>query len=173
MIKKVKMISSLFILLTVTISCSVETDLHQITTPTLNLKATGPLFEGSNTATATWEFSLEELFPNLEGDIKVEKATITKINVQPKPDLDYPKIGKMVMEMKSKYTSMTRIGLLEKNIQKDKSYDLQIAGKQKDIDVAITDERITFVGDFDMLDEDFYDDVSFDLQVTFEIETRK
>jgi hypothetical protein len=79
----------------------------------------------------------------------------------------------MVMEMKSKYTKMNRIGLLESNIQQDKNYDLQVADKQEEVDVAITDERITFVGDFDMLDEDFYDDVIFDLQVTFDIETRK
>jgi hypothetical protein len=87
--------------------------------------------------------------------------------------MDFPKVGKMVMEMKSKYTSMTRIGLLESNIQTDKSYDLQIAGKQEELETAFEDERITFVGDFDMLQEDFYDDVVFDLQVTFEVETLK
>jgi len=77
------------------------------------------------------------------------------------------------MEMMSKYSSMNRIGLLETNIQTDKSYDLQVADAQEEVDVAINDERITFVGDFDMLQEDFYEDVVFNLQVTFEIETRK
>lgn len=164
---------SLLIILSITFSCAVETEKHEVSTPILDLKAVGPLFEGSNTATATWEFSLEELFPDLEGDIIVKKAKITGINVKPRTGMDFPKVGKMVMEMKSKYTSMTRIGLLESNIQPDKSYNLQIAGKQKELETAFTDERITFVGDFDMLDEDFYEDVVFDLQVTFEVETEK
>ncbi|GGE07516.1 hypothetical protein [Psychroflexus salis] len=154
-------------------SCSVETEKHEIVTPVLELKAVGPLFEGSNTSTATWEFTLEELFPTIEGEVIIEKARITAIQVKPKSNLDLPKISKMVMEMKSKYTKMNRIGLLESNIQQDKTYDLQIADEQEEVDVAITDERITFVGDFDMLDEDFYEDVIFDLQVSFEIETRK
>lgn len=170
---KIKFLGCLFLLLAITYSCSVETEKHEITTPVLDLKAVGPLFEGSNTSTATWEFNLEDLFPEVEGDLIIEKAKITNINIKPKSGTDYPKIGKMVMEMKSKYTSMTRIGLLETNIQTDKSYDLQVAKSQEEIDVAITDERITFVGDFDMLQEDYYDDVIFDLQVTFEIETRK
>lgn len=170
---KMKFLGGLFFLITMSISCSVETETHQVTTPILDLKAVGPLFGGSNTATATWEFKLVDLFPELQGEAQVEKAKITNINIKPKQGYDYPKIGKMVMEMKSKYTSMTRIGLLETNIQVDKNYDLQVAKKQKEVEVAIADERITFVGDFDMLDEDFYEDVIFDLQVTFEIETRK
>lgn len=168
-----KSVGSLLLLLFVTLSCSVETETHEITTPVLELKAVGPLFEGSNTATATWEFSLNDLFPNLESEVSVEKAKITSINVKPRSGEDFPKVGKMVMEMKSKYTSMTRIGLLESNMQQDKNYDLQIAGKQEELETAFADERITFVGDFDMIDEDFYEDVTFDLQVTFEVETRK
>ena len=154
-------------------SCAVETKKHEIETPVLELKANGPLFKGSNTSTATWEFSMQDLFPSVEGEIIIEKAKITAISIQPRSDLDLPKISKMVMEMKSKYTKMNRIGLLEINIQKDKSYNLKLVDKQEELAVAITDERITFVGDFNMLDEDFYGDVIFDLQVNFEIETRK
>jgi hypothetical protein len=166
-------ILSLLFIAYLTVSCSVETEKHEISTPVLDLKAVGPLFEGSNTSTATWEFSLNDLFSGIDGDVVVEKARITAINIKPRSGMDFPKVGKMVMEMKSKYTSMTRIGLLEMNIQPDKSYDLQVADKQEELETAFADERITFVGDFDMLQEDFYDDVIFDLQVTFEVETLK
>lgn len=171
--QKLNLILACFVAFTVSISCSVETDKHTITTPALDLKAVGPLFQGSNTATATWQYDLKELFPEVEGDLIIEKAKITQINIQPKPNVDYPKIGKIVVEMKSKYSSMVRIGLLETNVQTDKSYDLQVAEKQEQIEVALADERITFVGDFDMLDDEFYEDVIFNLQVTFEVETRK
>lgn len=169
----IKNIVYFVILGAISISCSVQTETHQLTTPVLDLKAPGPLFQGSNTATATWEFSLKDLFPEKEGEFIIEKATITAITIQPRPSLEYPKIGKIVVEMKSKYTSMNRIGLLETNLQTDKSYDLQVADKQEEVAVALTDERITFVGDFDMLDEEFYEDVIFDLQVSFDVEIRK
>jgi hypothetical protein len=170
---KIKLATGLLLLFLVNISCSLETETHEITTPVLELKAVGPLFEGSNTATATWEFALSELFSDLEGEINIHDVQITAINVKPRANQDFPKVEKMVMEMKSKYTSMTRIGLLESNMQPNKSYDLQIAGKQEELKTAFEDERITFVGDFDMIDEDFYEDVVFDLQVTFRVETRK
>jgi hypothetical protein len=154
-------------------SCSVDTEKHEITTPILDLKAVGPLFEGSNTATATWEFSLKDLFPKLEETIKIEKAKVKSIQVQTREGMDFPKIGKMVIEMKSKYTDMTKIGLLDDNIQPNKKYTFQVADEQDDLQTAITDERITFIGDFDMLEDEYYDDVIFDLLVTLEIETRK
>jgi hypothetical protein len=47
-----------------------------------------------------------------------------------------------------------------------------VADEQEDLQTAISDERITFVGDFDMLEDEYYEDVIFDLQVTLEIETR-
>lgn len=164
---------SLLTLVVLMQSCSVETDSYQIETPVLVLNATGPLFEGSNTATATWEFSLEELFPDVEGDIIVHKAKVSSINIQPKGEEDFPKVDKMVMEIKSKYINMTRIGLLESNIQIGKDYTLNVADKQEEIATALQDERITFVADFDMIDEEYYEDVSFDLVVSFEVEVRK
>ncbi len=161
------------IFITIISSCSVNTESYELSSPTLELKAVGPLFEGSNTATATWEFSLKEILPELEDESLLHRVEITAIEVISKPGLDFPKVGKMVMEMKSAYTSMTRIGLLETNMQKEKTYKLQIAGKQEELTTAFKDERITFVGDFDMLEEDFYDDVVFDLKVTFNVEIKK
>jgi len=172
MYHNLKMAGSSLLLICFMFSCSVNTEKHEITTPVLDLKAVGPLFEGSNTATATWEFSLEDLFPNLEENIKIEKAKVKSIQIQTRKGMDFPKIGKMVIEMKSKYTDMTKIGLLDDNIQPNKKYTFQVADEQEDLQTAISDERITFVGDFDMLEDEYYEDVIFDLQVTLEIETR-
>jgi signal transduction histidine kinase len=108
----------------------------------------------------------------IEENIKIEKAKVKSIQIQTREGMDFPKIGKMVIEMKSKYTDMTKIGLLDDNIQPNKKYTFQVADEQEDLQTAISDERITFVGDFDMLEDEYYEDVIFDLQVTLEIETR-
>lgn len=155
------------------ISCSVETETHSITTPVLELKATGPLFQGSNTATATWEYSLEALFPEMSKEIVVESAKVTSIKMIPKPNVNYPVMGKVVMEMKPKETNMLRIGLLENNFKNEQSNNLSVAAVQGNFDKAFKDGRLTFVADFELLEEDYYDDLSFNLVVTFKIFTRK
>lgn len=165
----------LFICITTALifSCSVETETHTVKTPILELSATGPLFEGSNTATATWKYSLEELFPELDDEILVENARVTSIKMIPKPDVNYPDMGKVVMEMKPKETNMLRIGLLETKFNNDKTNSLSVAAVQQDFGKALKNGRLTFVADFDLLEEDYYDDLNFDLIVTFKIFTRK
>lgn len=167
-----KLIAVLFLAISLQ-SCSVETETYVIETPALELTAAGPLFEGSNTATATWEFELANLFPDLEGGIQLHEAKVTAVKITPIGEEVFPKVDKMVMEIKSKYISMTRIGLLESNIKAGRTYNLNIADKQKDIVTALQDERITFIGDFDMLDEEYYEDVSFQLSVSFEVQIAK
>jgi hypothetical protein len=154
-------------------SCSVETETHIIETPVLELKATGPLFEGSNTATVTWEYSLKELFPEISNEIVIEDARVTNIKIIPKKDLAYPELGKVVMEMKPKDNGMKRVGLLETKFDHTQPNSLNVAEIQEDFDKAFTGGRLTFVGDFDLLAEEYFDDLAFDLIVTFEIQTQK
>jgi len=155
------------------ISCSVETETHIVETPVLELKVTGPLFQGSNTSTATWEYKLEELFPEVNNEIVIENARVSSIKIIPKSGVDYPELGKVVMEMKPKNNGMSRVGLLETNFDNNQANSLNVAEIQEDFDEAFSDERLTFVGDFDLLAEEYFDDLAFDLIVTFEIQTRK
>lgn len=156
-----------------TISCSVETETHIVETPTLELQAEGPLFQGSNTATVTWQYSLKELFPEIDNEIVIEDARVSTIKIIPVSNNNYPNIGKVVMEMKPKNNGMTRVGLLETNFDNSQANNLNVAEIQEDFDKAFKDERLTFVADFEMIDEDFYDNVTFNLIVSFEIQTRK
>lgn len=160
-------------LITIFSSCSVETETHIVETPVLQLEAVGPLFQGPNTATATWEYKLEELFPEISDEIVIENARVSTIKMMPKKAIDYPQIGKVVMEMKPKNTNMTRVGLLETNFDNSQVNSLNVAEIQEDFNEAFRDERLTFVADFELLDEEYYDDLSFDLIATFEIQTRK
>lgn len=153
------------------VSCSGETQQHTLNTPTLQLKAVGPLFQGSNTATAEWSYSLKDLFPDLEGDINIESAKITAIEVIPVEDVNYPELGTMVMEMKPKNTPMMRVGLLNSQLNTTTTNTLDIAEIQEDLELAFADGMLIFVGDFDLVEEEYFDDLVFNLIVTFEIET--
>jgi hypothetical protein len=167
----IKLLFSLYIIFL--FSCSVETESHIIETPVLELDATGPMFQGPNTATVTWEYKLEELFPESDNEIVIESARISTIKMRPVENIEYPDLGKVVMEMKPRNNSMSRVGLLEENFDTSKPNSLTVADVQEDFDEAFKDEKLTFVADFDMKEEEFFDDLKFELIVTFEIQTRK
>ncbi|MCH8533517.1 MAG: hypothetical protein LAT51_00480 [Flavobacteriaceae bacterium] len=171
--KRIQNYAVLVIMLLLLGSCSVETESHFVETPTLKLNAVGPMFEGSNTATASWEFDVNKLLAEEFSSEDFKDARIHEIKISIPENEDFPKINKLVMEMKSKYTSMNRIGLLEKNIKHNTSYNLKVADKQEEVLKALNDEKITFVGDFDLLEEEFYEDISFDLQVVIEVMVKK
>lgn len=139
----------------------------EIETPELLLSAEGPLFEGANSATSTWEFDLSEIIVNDE--LKVSKAKITSVQVMVKGSDELPSLEKMVFEVTSKNTAMTRIGLYEGTIREGQVFALNIADQQENLASAFADGKMTFVGDFDLSDEEYWGNVEFTLQVKFEL----
>ena len=67
---------------------------------------------------------------------------------------------------------MTRIGLYEGKITSGQSFNLTIADEQEDLSSAFADGKLTFVGDFDLIDEEYLGNVKFTLKVKFELETK-
>jgi hypothetical protein len=49
---------------------------------------------------------------------------------------------------------------------------LTIADEQEDLSSAFADGKLTFVGDFDLIDEEYLGNVKFTLKVKFELETK-
>jgi hypothetical protein len=155
-------------------SCSEETETLTINSPELRLSAEGPLFEGANTATASWEFALADLIGETEeGKVSIKNAKLTQVEIFLREGEDLPNIEKMVFELTSKNTPMTRLGLYEGKIEPGKSFGLNLASKQEKLASAFEDGKITFVGDFDLLEEEYWEDVHFSLKVTFELEIKK
>lgn len=155
------------------VSCRGELETHIVKSPILELKAIGPMFEGANTATVTWKYKLEKLIPEFNKETKIEDFRIYSIKIKPIKDLEYPEIGKIVMELKPGNQAMSRVGLLEGDFDKNKSNELSIADIQEDFDEGFIEERLTFVADFDLKEEEFFDDIKFELEVTFELKTKK
>jgi hypothetical protein len=160
-------LSAFIFLLIVMAGCTGSSTIQEIETPELQLSAEGPLYGGSNSATATWEFDLSELLGSKEK--QVSEAKITSVEVILKGVENLPALEKMVLEVTSKNTAMTRIGLYEGAIGEGQAVALTIASEQENLASAFADGKMTFVGDFDLLDEEYLGNVEFALKVKFEL----
>ena len=150
--------------------CTGSSTTQQLETPELQLSAEGPLYAGANSSTATWEFDLAQLLG--EGKMEISEARITSVEVQLTGADSLPAMEKMVFEVTSKNTPMTRIGLYEGKITPGQPFTLTIAEEQEDLAAAFADGKLTFVGDFDMIDEEYLGNVAFKLKVKFELATK-
>ena len=151
--------------------CTGSSSSQSLETPELQLSAEGPLYAGANSATATWEFDLKEVLGKT--GTEVSEAKITSVEVVLTAADTLPAMEKMVFEMTSKNTPMTRIGLYEGKITPGQPFALTIAAEQENLASAFADGKITFVGDFDVLDEEYMGNVAFTLKVKFELGTNK
>jgi hypothetical protein len=157
----------ILMLMLLLVSCGGNLKTIEVETPELEMVAEGPLFEGANTATASWEFDFQSLIGD-EGS-KVSKARVTAIEVSLVDAEDLPSLKKMVYEVTSQNTSMTRVGLYESELITNEIMELSVAGKQENLASAFQDGRMTFVGDFDLLEEEYWDNVTFKVKVKFEL----
>ncbi len=151
--------------------CTGSSTTQQLETPELQLSAEGPLYAGANSSTATWEFDLAEILG--DGEKQISEARITSVEVLVIGADSIPSMEKMVFEVTSKNTPMTRIGLYEGKITPGQPFALTIAAEQENLASAFADGKITFVGDFDVLDEEYMGNVAFTLKVKFELGTNK
>ncbi|MCC5932370.1 MAG: hypothetical protein JJU28_24205 [Cyclobacteriaceae bacterium] len=138
----------------------------------LELFAEGYLFDGSNTATASWSFDQSRILEEKgHSGKKIAQARITSITIGSDENSELPSIDKVVIEMAASGTRMIRIGLLQESLEPGESYALQIADTQKGLEKFFEQEEITFVADVNLL-EDFEDDLRLKLSVSFELEVK-
>jgi hypothetical protein len=156
------------------VSCTGERETLSVESPELVMTAKAPLFEGANTATAFWEFNLNDILRQRTDEKPILKnAKISKVEFFLKNGEELPQLEKMVFEITSKNTPMTRIGLFEGKIESGSKFLLSLAAKQENLVSAFEDGKITFVGDFDLKDEEYWKDLNFSLKIVFELEVKK
>lgn len=154
------------------LACSGAGEKVDLTVTDLELFAEGYLFDGSNTATATWSFDQAKILEE-KGHTgkKISQARITSITLSSEQSAELPSIDKVVIEMAAPGTRMIRIGLLQESLEPGESYPLQIADTQKGLEKFFEQQEITFVADANLL-EDFEDDLRLKLRVSFELEVK-
>jgi hypothetical protein len=155
-------------------ACSYETKTYNFETSELNLVAEGPLFEGSNTATAIWKINPSIFFESQNPrDLKFTSGKVKRIVISSDSYADLPEIDQMVVEIAAPETPMMRLGILEQNTKAGESYELQLAENQEDLHKFFHQNEITFVADVNMLDEEYYDNISLNILVEFEFQTKE
>jgi hypothetical protein len=155
-------------------SCSGETKTYTVSTPELTLVAEGPLFEGSNTATAQWNFNAADFFDGQDvKKLKFQDAKVKYITLIGCEGEELPLIDKVVVEMAAPETSMMRVAYLEEVIEPCKEYTLGIADVQKGLEKFFQQSGITFVADLNIQDEEYWDDAELKIQIEFEFTVKQ
>jgi len=159
----------------ITFSCSEETKIYTITTPELTLVAEGPLFEGSNTATADWKFTAADFFDGKDPEsLKFKDAKIKYITIIGCDEsVLKPQIDEIIIEITAPEISMMKVAHLQENIEPCLEYEMQVADVQKNLEQFFKQNGITFVGDVNILDEEYWDNLELKIQVEFEFTVKK
>jgi hypothetical protein len=155
-------------------SCSGETKTYTVSTPELTLVAEGPLFEGSNTATADWKFNAADFFDGRDpASLKFKEAKIKYITIIGCDDYEtMPQVDEIVVEIAAPGTSMMRVGYLQQNIEPCMEYTMQVADIQKNLEEFFKQSGITFVADINVLDEEYWENAELKIKVEFEFSVR-
>jgi hypothetical protein len=130
------------------------------------LVASGPLFEGSNTATAEWTPARE----SVEGK-KITSARVSKIRLTG-TGLYADLFSDITFSLAASGADMRRVGVLNPVAVGDSTWELQVAEEQKNIEDFFEGKPITLVADVN-LNRDLDADLNLIAEVVFVTEFKK
>ncbi len=139
----------------------------------VEVTASGPLFEGSNTATGTYEVNLSELtgIPNFEasnlGDVSIVSAALKTSN-----DLNAVGVSQIGLSLTSKNADMQQIAFADEEQIIGNQATFKLAADLKDLAKYFQDDKLTIVTDM-ILQDDIEDDFSGTVSITLNLEIKK
>lgn len=159
-------LSSFLIVLFFFSSCGTITTL-EIPNQKITVKATGPLFEGVNTAIANFNF--KDLLPE-NTDLKdIHSAKIQDFKLVPIGD-EFPENKGFTALLASPNSSMQEFGF-SSALKTDES-NFKLAENQEFLIEILKDSSQTLVIDF-TLTEDLYDNLEFEAEIKWSIQLKK
>lgn len=129
----------------------------------LNALASGPLYEGINTATGTLDISA--FLPQNTTVNQIQHAKVQSLKIVSK---ESPNIKSLTLLLTSSSISMQKIAFLDEINWKDGEIILNIAQEQEKLDEILKDKSATIVVDFDLA-EDWENDWEFECKFNWEI----
>jgi hypothetical protein len=127
----------------------------------VQLVSEGPLFGGSNTATGKWKSELKE---------KVKSVRFSSARISCSDSVLSGQIGNLVLQMAAAETSMKKIAFYKGNASSG-NLDLQMAEEQEGLEEFFRGQDITFVVDYDLLPEEYADNLKFTLEFDADLTT--
>jgi hypothetical protein len=142
----------------------IQTDVQKLETI-----AVGPLFEGINTATV--EFDIQKILPN-----EVKKEQLTEVRIKSIHlsfvNKEAPVPNSFTVLLASPNTSMKECGFIKEESIKMNNYKVSLAEEQEFLIEILQDKMQTLVIDFN-LDGDWYDDLSVNAAIDWELKIKK
>lgn len=155
--------SALLLVVAALSSCG-DVDTIKITTTNLNAFATGPLFEGVNTASA--DFKFEDFLPENIKKENIQTVKIQAISITPVV-AESPKPSGYTLLLASPKTSMQAFGFY-----KNGDTAVSLTNDQTFISDIMKDEKHTLVIDFNIA-EDYYDNYTFGTKIDWLLTVKK
>lgn len=161
------------VVLLIAMGCSAATETIEVESPSLLLYAEGPLYDGSNTATAAWRINISEWLGQEYVAADIVSAKIVSISLESRTPENFDLLNDISLQLAGPKVAMQKVGFLNPVPAGLGTLLLKVADNQKDLEEFFGLREITLVADLD-LKEDFDDDLQFDaqLKLIFEVKAK-
>lgn len=151
-----------------TTACS-NTETLTFDSEEVTLTAEGPLYDGSNTASADWtaDFSQQGIDP-----AAIQSARVKSISISTANPADMALIQDITFQFAGKDVSMQQVGFLNPVPTGSSTLSLQIADEQEDIAKFFKLANMTWVSDVN-LNAEKEDNLELKVRLGFELEVKK
>ena len=139
---------ALLALLLVAVACG-TTEQVDYSADELTLTAEGPLYDGSNTATASWKADMTDIL----GEGKLAGARLKSVTITAAEPADLALISDITLQFAGKDVAMQKMAFLNPLPDGANSVTLQVADDQKGLADFFALEEITVVADLNLKGE--------------------
>lgn len=164
--KHIKKLALALCTMSIVMACSPSGEKVEIKSMSISLMAEGPLYDGINTAISNYEMDWSTLLGKIPQ--KVNGARIKGLRIKGNNFDIQLDAAQYTLQMAAPGVDMAKIAFLNSAESSDWN-DMKVAENQKKIEKFFNSEIITFVLDFDYLEEETYDDLEFGIEIDLEL----
>lgn len=139
---------ALLALLLVAVACG-KTEKVDYSAEEIVLTAEGPLYDGSNTATATWKANIADIL----GEGKMAGARLTAVTITAAEPADLALINDITLQFAGKDVAMQKVAFLNPLPDGSTSVTLQVAEEQDGLADFFALNELTIVADLNLKGE--------------------
>ena len=129
----------------------------------VNLKSEGPLYNGPNTATGIWK-------PAISSGKQVKSVRFTQVKISSTDTSLNGLAANLVFQLASSNAEMKKIAFFKGKALSNELV-FQVAGEQKNLEEFFKGQEITFVVDYDLVPDEWNENLTFTLEFDAELIT--
>lgn len=150
-------IYALFLSAIFLISCG-QVETHTFSTGDVEITASGPLFEGANTATGDYTIDLSGFLEEHGAEIgDISEAKLKSAQLTILDSLNFNFVDGISLSIAGDVADMQNVGVLNPVPDDQTKVDIQVAEEQSKIDAFFKESMMTYVVDFNISQDTFID----------------